>query len=277
MGKYDEYNQKKLDSIVRYEHSSISKYDDLSGQTIGLLHVDKFVGYDGSNTGYYMCTCKCGNKKVIRELSLIHNNTQSCGCLHTEMVRNLGLQNKGKGIHGDSLTRLYQLWQRMRYRCNNPSTSEYEIYGGRGIRVCPEWDNLENGYVNFRTWAYENGYNDNLTIDRIDADKDYCPENCRFADMKLQGNNRRTNIYLQCGPYVFSMAIWAEITGLGYDTIRSRYRYGWTESEIILTPKYATNREKSSLLYVPPEYDKYNKYNEFCEKRLIKRDPNYNT
>ena len=94
-----------------------------------------------------------------------------------------------KVTHGDHGTRLYRIWKNMKYRCNNPNSPAYEDYGGRGISVCDEWQS----YVGFREWAIANGYNDHLTIDRKENNKGYCPDNCRWATPRQQGNNTRRN------------------------------------------------------------------------------------
>lgn len=91
--------------------------------------------------------------------------------------------------HGGKGTRLYNIWKEVRKRCNNPNSYNYRYYGGRGISVCKEWDD----FVTFRDWSKLNGYNDGLTIDRIDVNGDYCPDNCRWVTMLVQNNNTRKN------------------------------------------------------------------------------------
>lgn len=130
---------------------------------------------DMDNKVYYF------EKDGIEYQSFIHNGK-----------REVRISNRGRGLkHGMCETRLYNIWKNMRKRCNNPNNTKYKWYGGKGINVCPEWDNADNGFINFKKWALENGYSDNLTIDRKDSFKDYCPENCRW--ITLSENIKRSN------------------------------------------------------------------------------------
>lgn len=116
------------------------------------------------------CVCDCGKKVDVCFSYLKTGHTKSCGCMAKELLI------KRNVTHGDSRTRLYVIWSSMKQRCNYPKSHNYYLYGGRGISVCKEW--ME--YKSFKDWAESSGYNKNMTIDRIDSDKNYCPDNCQW-------------------------------------------------------------------------------------------------
>lgn len=138
----------------------MAKFEDLKGQKFGYWTVvERAENHPATRSAQWLCECECGTKKIIRASALKSGKSKSCGC-H---------KNDYNKIHGGKGTRLYECWRHMRYRCDNKNNQAYEMYGARGIKVCDEWQE----FGAFRDWALENGYLDNLTLDRIDVNGNY--------------------------------------------------------------------------------------------------------
>lgn len=144
--------------------------------------------------------------------------------------------------HGLKNTRLYRIWLGMKDRCNNPNTSRYLDYGGRGITVCDEWN---DDFKSFYDWSMSHGYSDILTIDRIDNDKGYSPDNCRWVTMLIQANNSRHNHNITYKGETHSLSDWSRILGLSFHLLSNRInRYGWSVENAFETPKSNKGRKK---------------------------------
>ena len=194
---------------------------DLIGKRFGrLLVLSEDTKRDKSGNVYYLCRCDCGNEKIIKSASLRSGLTVSCGCYHLEKVSKVNPKYK---------RRLYRKYWSMRNRCEYPGAKFYYCYGGRGIKVCDEWKDFEA----FEKWAYENGFKEGLTLDRIDVNGNYEPNNCRWITHKEQQSNRRDNVYITFNGERRTVQQWSEITGIKKSTIQRRMKLGWDEKDLL--------------------------------------------
>lgn len=176
----------------------MSEPNDYTGLKFGRLtaikRAEDAINKNGKHIVRYLCKCECGNEKIVRKMHLTRGTIISCGCFQREQLGNR------RRKHGFShKERLYKVWLDMKERCQNPKLKQYKNYGGRGIKVCPEW---KDDYLKFREWCLANGYQEeirksgrnNLTIDRIDVDRDYEPNNCRWITNKENCLNKRNTM-----------------------------------------------------------------------------------
>lgn len=146
--------------------------------------------------------------------------------------------------HGKSDSRLYGCWLDMKQRCYNSNNDDYHTHGGKGVTVCQEWQG-ENGAKNFIEWSIANGYRDDLTLDRIDNNGNYCPENCRWADAVTQANNRSTNHLITYNGKTQTMKQWAIEYNIPYCTLQMRIVRGWSVEKALTTPVQTAKQNKA--------------------------------
>lgn len=193
----------------------INRVIDLTGQQFGRLTAIKRVGNGKHGESRWLFKCSCGNMHIAYGRSVRSGNTQSCGCLNRERL----LKRLTK--HGLSKTRIYSIFQGMYQRCYDKNNKHFKDYGARGINICDEW---LSGFKNFYDWAMNNGYTDQLSIDRIDNNKGYSPNNCRWVTSATQVRNTRRNIIVNIDGERKTVAEWAAKLGVSPYTIYSKIK-----------------------------------------------------
>ncbi|PEI49943.1 hypothetical protein [Bacillus toyonensis] len=198
------------------------KMIDRTGIKYGRLTVLEKVDSDKKGNARWLCRCDCGNEKIILGWSLA-NRTRSCGCIQKEVT------SKRAKIHGLYGTHIHTVWRHMKERCKNPNSKDFVNYGGRGIKLFQDWEKLEN----FFEWSKKNGYNEGLSIERIDVNGNYEPDNCKWITLSEQWNNKQDTVRIEINGITKTLKEWAVISGVKHSTIRWRYRNGITGEELL--------------------------------------------
>lgn len=206
--------------------SGVRNFDTLN-KRFGLLTVIDIKKID--NRTQAVCRCDCGNIRNCDISYLKKSKSDTCGC---KRAIQSSIGGKCKNSHKKSYTRLYQIWENMKQRCLNKNFKRYDYYGGRGIGICEDWLN----FVNFNEWAINNGYEENLTLDRIDNMGDYSPNNCRWITSFEQQSNTRKTVRLTYNGETHHVSEWARKIGVGRSIILYRIKRGKPIEEI-LKPK----------------------------------------
>lgn len=215
------------------QENARKRLKDLTGKKFGRLQMMEYIGQH-----YWLAKCECGKICKVRSDWVVSGRVVSCGCHSRQKL------SERMSTHRQSKTRLYRIWAGMKNRCTNPNDHTYERYGKRGITLCKEWE----GFENFYQWALSNGYASNLTIDRIDNNGNYCPENCRWSDTKTQVRNRRTTILVTYNGEEKTLGEWCEKLNLPYHLMWERIiRFGWSATRAFETSKKETNRWKKKI------------------------------
>ena len=205
---------------------SDAKIDNMKGRKIGRLYFKEYIGLLNHHA-LWLCQCDCGNECIVKASSVKSGTTSSCGCLAHDILMERNCK------HNCVYLPIYTCYHNMISRCTNKNTTHYKDYGGRGIKICDEWLDKDFGFKNFYDWAMKNGYNEELTIDRIDFNGNYEPNNCRWATIKEQANNTRKNIFVNYDDEKYTLMQLSEKFGLVYATTLARHHKGWTPSELV--------------------------------------------
>lgn len=207
----------------------MAKRKDLTGMKFGKLTVVSIDEKATSRHYKWICKCECGNTVSVFGTNLNQGISQSCGC-NSSRTRAYKLKDINTK-HGMSRTRIYHIYHGILIRCTKPNSQNYKHYGGRGITMCDEW---ANSFESFVSWANSNGYNEELTLERIDNNKGYSPDNCKWIPQSEQPLNRRNNIYATINGETKTVKEWAEISGINYNTLRSRLQdFHWAEADLL--------------------------------------------
>lgn len=205
----------------------MQRYKDLKNKKFGNL-IPVSMEYIKDQRAFWNCLCDCGNEKIVRADHLISGHTKSCGCISKRTHKATHLK------HNKSNTKLYKIWSSIKQRCFYDKSKNYKNYGLRGISICKEW---KEDFQSFYDWSVSNGYKEGLSIDRIDVNGIYCPENCRWATIIEQANNKRNNVIIEFNEVKKPLNYWEKETGLNKKIIYKRIRRGWEVKDALSKPK----------------------------------------
>lgn len=213
---------------------------DLTGMQFGELTVISLAVDIPGKKKKWLCRCSCGNECVVAASNLRSGHSKHC----TQCGYKLTAQKETK--HGETGTRLYGVWNAMKTRCQNPNTKEYRDYGARGISVCDEWQDS----ATFFEWAKRSGYNENLEIDRIDTNGNYCPENCRWVPRIENANNKRNNKFITYGEETKTLAEWARYYGVNYKNLSRNILKGYSLPDAVERLKSGERTHRGSKAWL---------------------------
>lgn len=206
----------------------MSKLIDLTGQRFGRLTVVSRTENTPQGKARWDCQCECGKKASgVIGTHLRSGHTISCGCVQKEGF------HETISKHNQSGTRIYEIWAGMKKRTTNANRKDFKYYGERGVEVCSEW---ENDFEAFYGWALQNGYANNLTLDRKDNNKGYSPDNCRWISQKEQCNNKRNNRIISYNRTKKTLSEWSQILNIDYNALAQRLYRGWSAEKAFTTP-----------------------------------------
>ena len=203
------------------------RIDDLTGQKFGKLTV---VSLYSMSPTKWLCKCECGKDTIVSTCHLKEGHTKSCGCLRTSPR------------HPKEWKRIFSIWRHMKSRCYDENVREYKWYGKKGVTMCDEWLNY---FETFFNWSISNGYKENLTIDRIDCNGNYCPENCRWTTKYVQDRNKTSKTWITYNNETMVMSDWAKRYNINSATLYSRiFERNWSIEDALNIPTLNKWEEK---------------------------------
>ena len=200
---------------------------NIIGKKFGRLRVVEYIGPDSRGRSVMRCTCDCGNQKNAHIGALRSGDAKSCGCITRENNATRAAK------HNSSYTKLYKVWRHIKDRCFNENTENYKHYGGRGITMCSEW---KDSFIAFQEWALTAGYKEGMSIDRINVDGDYSPDNCRWTTSLEQARNKRNSWRITINGENKHATEWCAIYNVSYGAAYSRKRKGWDDISCVTIP-----------------------------------------
>ena len=211
----------------------------IQGQKFNRWTAIKQIGKNKRGRKTWLFQCDCGSQLISEPYYVTGGHTKSCGCLKNKLI------SQSNKTHGQTSSRLYGIWRGMKSRCYNAHTKDFSYYGAKGIKVCDEW---KQSFEHFKDWAFANGYSDDLTLDRIDGMKDYCPTNCRWVDRKTQSRNLSSNVVLTIYGISKTITEWSETCGIDRHTIRKRLDRGWDAEKALITVPTNCKKERKEMI-----------------------------
>lgn len=251
----------------------MGKFEDLTGKQFGRWSVISFievreVGKAKVKKAFWLCECQC-DKHTRREVpsdSLKCGNSKSCGCLKVESTIKRSTKH-GYARRGKNGTSIYHVWHEIKARCFNQNDKAYTNYGGRGISMCDEW---KNSFIAFKDWAYSNGYQEGLTIDRIDNNGNYEPDNCRWVNYKVQANNTRSCRYLEINGERKTISQWCDVYGISSSVVYTRIdTYHWDVIKALTKPPRCLGTRKVNAVILVKDGKIVSRYNSATEASLM--------
>lgn len=208
---------------------------DITGNKYGMLTVIRRAENAPKGITRWECQCDCGNIVIVRGRNLKNGAVKSCGCLKS-------VANKKRSRHNMTGTRLYQAWANIKQRCYHENNPWYKFYGARGIKMCDIW---RESFEAFAEWALSNGYQDDLTIERINNDRGYEPNNCKWIGLGAQANNKRSNVKITYKNETHTLSEWCKIYGVEYYLVYNRiHKNRWDFERAIFEPVHAEKRNR---------------------------------